>query len=91
MRKRKGSVSKEALEAFGFLSGSFHIITYLSPGSIALLDDLRDGPAFGVVASLAQHVLHYHGGREGRGDGEDFEVAVLEEEDTMISEAASEL
>lgn len=50
-------------------------LAYLGPRPIALLNNLCHGPALGVVAFLAQHVLDHHGRREGRGDGEDLEVA----------------
>lgn len=50
--------------------------TYLCPSPIALLHNFRDCPAFGL-GFAAENILNDHGGREGGGDVEDFEIAVI--------------
>jgi hypothetical protein len=51
--------------------------SYLRPRPIPLLNNLRNRPAF-RFGFAAEDVLDDHGGREGRGDVEDFEIAVIE-------------
>jgi hypothetical protein len=57
--------------------------SYLRPRPIPLLNNLRNRPAF-RFGFAAEDVLDDHGGREGRGDVEDFEIAVIEKHGQYI-------
>jgi hypothetical protein len=51
-------------------------LTYLRPSPIPLLNNLRNRPAL-RIGFAAENILDDHGGRESRGDVEDFEVTVI--------------
>ena len=61
------------------------LATYLRPSPSPLLNNLRNSPALRICFA-AENVLDDHGGCEGCGDVEDFEIAVITQMSVQVHE-----